>query len=115
MVTKDTRISVRPRLMKGEHDDDLCWPFVGDVIVELLNDNEHQTRILEINSDTDPDGSCSACVTDWYLAEKAWYGRYDRYDQFSHFSLPYDPSTITEYLHGDCLQLRVRKVHVYSM
>ena len=101
--------------MKGEHDDDLRWPFVGDVIVELLNwreDNEHQTRILEFNSDTDPDGSCSAREETFALTNKPWYGRYDL---FSHSSLSYDPSTNTEYLHDDCLQLRVRRVRVYSM
>ena len=101
--------------MNGEHDDDLRWPFVGDVIVELLNwreDNEHQTRILEFNSDTDPDGSCSARVTDSCIADKSWYGRYDL---FSHSSLSYDPSTNTEYIHDNCLRLKIRKVRVYSM
>ena len=114
---KGTHITVRPCLMKGEHDDDLRWPFVGDVIVELLNwreDNEHQTRILEFNSDTDPDGKCSVRVTESCrdIAATAWCSRYDL---FSHSSLPYDPSTNTEYLHDDCLQLRVRKVCVYSI
>ena len=112
---KGTHMTIRPHFMKGEHDDDLRWPFIGDVIVELLNwreDNEHQTRILEFNSDTDPDGSCSAHVTRFSIADKGWCGCYDL---FSHSSLPYDPSTNTEYLHDNCLRLRVRRVHVYSM
>ena len=109
---KGTHISVRPCIMKGEHDEDLRW---RDVIVELLNwrqDNEHQTRILEFNSDTDPDGSCSARVETFDLTNKPWYGCYDL---LSHSSLSYDPSTNTEYLHDDCLLMRVRKVRVYSM
>ena len=113
-----THITIKPRLMKGEHDGDLCWPFVGDVIVELLNwreDKKRQTMIVKFNSDTDPDGTCTARVTQGHLAEKALYGDYRHDLQFiSHSSLSYNLITNTDYLEKDCLQLRVSKVQVYS-
>ena len=50
------------------------------------------------------------------LLERFFYPRwYGRYDLFSHSSLSYDPSTNTEYLHDNCLRLRVRKARVYSI
>ena len=99
--------------MKGEYDDNLKWPFEGDIIFELLNwreDEEHQVRTIVFNDDTDT--QCSSRVTEREEAQSGWNGRHD---VFSHSSLPYDPSTNTEYLHDDCLRLRVRRVRVYSM
>ena len=108
-----THITIKPRLMKGEHDDDLHWPFVGDVTVELLNwreNKKHQTMIVKFNSDTDPDSTCTARVTQRHLAEKVLYDHYC-HDQFiSLSSLSYNPITNTEYLEEDCLRLRVSKV-----
>ena len=98
--------------MKGGYDDNLKWPFEGDIIFELLNwreDEEHQVRTIVFSADTNRKYS-SRVETEWTLA-----GWNDRHDVFSHSSLPYDPSTNTEYLHDDCLRLRVRRVHVYSM
>ena len=113
---KGTHISVSTWIMEGEYDNELHWPFEGDVIIELLNwreDSEHQTRLLEFSRRTDPDGLFTSRVKlHAGLAAMPWFGRYD---MFSHSSLPYDSSTNTEYLQDDCLRLRVRKVRIYKL
>ena len=103
-----THITIKPCLMKGEHDDDLHWPFVGDVTVELLNwreDKNHLMIEVKFNSDTDPDSTCTARVTRRHLAEEALYG-ICRHDQFT----SYNSITNTAYLEEDCLLLRVSRV-----
>ena len=39
-------VSVNAFLMKGEHDDQLQWPFEGNLIIELLNWREDQGHHL---------------------------------------------------------------------
>ena len=108
---KGTHISVYVSLMRGEYDNDLDWPFQGDVIVELINwreDKNHLTHTIFFNKQTDPD--CSSRVTTCFdLTDTGWNGSND---VFPHFSLPYNPVANTEYLHDDCLQFRVREVRV---
>ena len=46
---KGTHITVAVYLMKGEFDDQLEWPFRGDITIQLLNqqeDGRHYTRII---------------------------------------------------------------------
>ena len=38
---KGTHISIFVCLMRGDHDNNLKWPFEGDIIIELLNWNEN--------------------------------------------------------------------------
>ena len=48
-TTKGTCMSLHARLMKGEYDDTLAWPFSGDVVVEILNwreDKNQQEHVL---------------------------------------------------------------------
>ena len=55
---KGTHVSLNTCLVEGEHDDDLVWPFRGDVTMELINwreDKGHYQRTIPINSTTDPD------------------------------------------------------------
>ena len=97
----DTHVSVFATLMKGEHDQHLQWPFTGKFIIEVLNwreDKEHHSMILPIISDY---GFIR-------VTGQEKYGRSRGYHQFiSHSSLPYNPTTNTEYLRDDCLRLRV--------
>ena len=51
-TTKGTYMSLHARLMKGERDDTLAWPFTSDVVVEILNwreDKNHQEYILSFH------------------------------------------------------------------
>ena len=106
-------ISVFVCLMKGEYDGYLHWPFEGSVILELLNwreDKGHHLAIINFNRHTDPTGSFTSRITKGEYASSE-LGR----DCFiSHSSLLYNPDANTEYLHDDCLRLRVVDVAVYS-
>ena len=48
--------------MRGENDNELEWPFEGDIRVELLNwrVDKHHLRTIDFNRYTDPDGKYSS-------------------------------------------------------
>ena len=110
---KGTHISIFASLMRGDYDNNLQWPFEGDIVVELLNwreDNHHYRRnAFSLNRYNDPGGSITSCVTKGEYAPNCW-----GLDFIPHFSLYYNPDTNTEYLQDDCLRLRVVDVAVYS-
>ena len=113
-VFKDTHISIWAILMRGDYDNNLQWPFEGDIVVELLNwreDNQHyRGNMISLNKRNDPDGSITCRVTNGEYAPKT----FGIFNFISHSSLLYNPDTNTEYLHDDCLRLRVVDVAVYS-
>ena len=109
---KGTHISVYTYLMKGEHDDELEWPFEGRIRVELLNRRGvkgHHSKTFNLNRYSDDDGTFTSRVVDKETA--CGYGS----DLFiSHADLGYNSTTNTEYLQDDCLRLRVSDMVVYS-
>ena len=105
-----SHLSVYAALMRGKYDNELEWPFEGDVRVELLNwraNKNHHSDICPFNRYYDSDGTYSSRVTERETAPG--FGE----PQFiSHTDLQ-APTTNTEYLHDDYLKLRV-SVAVYS-
>ena len=112
---KGTHISIYASLMKGDYDNNLQWPFEGDIVIELLNWRENNNHYncgdtIDLNKHNDSDGSTTSRVTEGEYARKVWgILRF-----ISHSSLLYNPDTNTEYLQDDCLRLRVVDVTVYS-
>ena len=104
---KDIHVSVYVRLMAGDNDDQLQWPFVGDIELMLLNwqeDNGHFKKTFSIDATIGLDRILEGVM-----------GNGRGFHQFiSHSSLPYNPATNTEYLHDDSLRLRVKQIAVYS-
>ena len=100
-------VSVYVQLLAGDSDDELQWPFVGDVVLELVNwreDKGHLNKALPIN-----------VVCDLDKVTQGTAGNSFGFVQFiSQSSLSYDPASNTEYLHNDSLLLRVKQVAVYS-
>ena len=96
-------------LMKGPNDDNLLWPFCGDIVVELLNwreDGGHYKKII-----LSPHVTNTACnrVTDGERG--SGWGK----NQFlQHSALEVNYSSNTQYLQDDCLHFRVKEVAVYS-
>ncbi len=48
---KDTHISVFAGIQEGKHDEELNWPFVGEIAITLLNqleDDNHYTMTLDV-------------------------------------------------------------------
>ena len=111
---KGTHISIYAYLMKGDYDNNLQWPFEGDVVIELLNwreDNHHyRGDTISFKKPNDSEGSITSHVVDDELLTTKFQGL----DFISHSSLLYNPDTNTEYLQNDCLRLRVVDVAVYS-
>ena len=94
--------------MRGEYDNELEWPFEGDIRVELLNwraDKNHHSCAIPFNR-FDIDGTHSSRVTDQETATGLGNPQF-----ISHTDLA--PTTNTEYLRDDYLKLRV-SVAVYS-
>ena len=96
-------------LMRGEYDDELEWPFEGDIRVELLNwraDKNHYLATFPFNRHTDPGTSNTSRIT----GEQSPIGFAENLISLANLA---STTTSTEYLQGDCLKLRVSAA-VYS-
>ena len=104
---RDTHLSVYAQPMRGEYDNELEWPFEGDIRVELLNwreDKNHRSHTIDFNRYTDPDGIRSSVMNQETASGLGT-------QLISHANLA---STITtEYLRENYLKLRV-SVALYS-
>ena len=108
-TSRGSHLSVYAQLMREEYDNELEWPFEGDIGVELLNwreDRNHHSWTIDFNRYTDPDGTRSSRLTDQETAPSLVNPRF-----VSHTDLV--STTNTEYLRDDCLKLRVSAM-VYS-
>ena len=96
-----TYISMYVSLMRGEFDDQLVWPFQGEITIHLLSqvgDEEHYTDILTFDHDTP--NKYTSRVTESEYPEDV-YG----FDMFcSHNDLR------PKYLINDCLKVRIEVV-----
>jgi TNF receptor-associated factor 4 len=94
----NTHVSVFFKLMKGEYDDQLKWPFQGTFTIQLLSQNgeeRHCERVLSYDSD-DPD-ECTSRAVDGEVT-KTGLG-------FHKFIPHSDLKPI--YLQNDCLKFRI--------
>ena len=100
---ENTYVSVYACLMKGRNDDNLPWPFTGEVTVTLLNqleDENHHTDTVSFPEDSDETNE--RVVDDERAAEG--YG----WDEFiSHDELDFDAENNRQYLKDDCLFFKI--------
>ena len=91
---KQPHVSAFVKILKGEHDKSLKWPFIGTYIFELLNqleDKNHRTKTLIITS-----------------THKLSVGSHWGYHTFiPHSELSHNPSNNTQYLEDDTLYFRL--------
>ena len=101
---KGTHVSVYAQLMRGEFDDQLKWPFQGDVTIAMLNqleDNNHITRTIPFTKTTE------AKIIGRGERASSGFG----YHKFiAHTDLTYNPAKNCQYLKYDCLRFRIVKV-----
>ena len=98
-----THVSVYAYLMKGKNDDNLPWPFKGEVTITLLNqlaDENHHTYTISFP----PDSDISGRVVDSEIASTG----YGQPKFISHAQLSYDAAKNCQYLKDDCLYLRIK-------
>ena len=90
-----THVSVFVHILKGDNDDNLKWPFIGSVQLELLNqleDKNHHLMILSLNAQENN----ARAGDEWGFSE------------FIHHSkLPRDRVNNIQYLKDDTLYFRV--------
>ena len=102
-----THVSVYVYLMRGEHDDQLTWPFHGDITIQLVNQNRDQDHIeytVAFDDRTAARVAVSGRVTVGERAKSAW-----GIDQLiSHFKLESPKQCM--YLKNDCIKFRVTAV-----
>ena len=101
-------IGIYARLLRGQHDDNLVWPFQASIVVELVNwreDANHHSHTISFNERTL--NKCKSQVTE---GEQAPVGL-GTPTFISYSSLD---NTNTKYLQDDCLRFRVKEIVVYS-
>ena len=107
-----THVSVYVRLMRGEYDSRLVWPFRGGVTIQLVNhntDDHHLEGTVPFNDAAVASGS-SDRVTSGDRAAKGW-----GYTTFvSHTDVESSTST-RRYIVNNSLTFRITKVEVYSV
>ena len=106
---KGTHVSIFASLMRGEHDDQLQWPFEGDVIVELMNwkrnrrHHKHTIHFYYYPGESESLNAHCVRVTEGDISEHS----FGCPEFISHCSLSYNHITNTEYLQDDCVRVSV--------
>ena len=101
-----SHLSVFAQLMRGDYDNELEWPFEGDIRVELLNwrvDKNHHSYTIYFHRYSDYDGTSTSRVTSQGTGNGCGNPQF-----ISHTDLA--PTTNTEYLRDDYLKLRVSAI-----
>ena len=111
MSSAGSDVSICVKLMRGEFDDQLKWPFQGKITVQILNwicDQRHATRVIDFNVDARRYGACGrvpvGCVGD--RAPKGW----GILPFLPHSYLPYNRERQTEFIRNDSVCIRVASV-----
>ena len=97
-----THVSVFAYLMKGRYDDNLPWPFTGEVITTLLNqleDENHHTRTLKFPKDNE---ATRRVVNDDMAPTGCGGPKFIAYNK-----LHFDARQICYFLKNDCLYFQI--------
>ena len=112
---KNTHVSVVVRMMKGEFDSHLEWPFEREITVQLVNQNKggehYEKKPVELTDATKAGYNNVFCrCTEGDKSKTGWGS-----PQFiSHYDL-YKPEEGKEYLKNDTLKFRVTNIVVISV
>ena len=100
-----THVSVFVKLMRGEHDDKLTWPFRGDITIQLVNQNrngDHVEHTVVFEDDAATHGDVSGRVVERERAESGW----GEPEFISHTKL----ESTDQYIKNDSIKFRVTAV-----
>ena len=107
-----THVSVFVYLIRGEHDDKLAWPFLGDITIQLVNQNNDQDlfekNINFTNENLAVANEISGLDISGERAKCAWgYSKFFPHTMFA--------AGANQYLKNDCIKFRVTKIVVHSV
>ena len=108
---KGTHVSVGARLMRGEFDDSLKWPFQGRVVLQLCNqleDKKHQGYIIDFSKTREP--QTVSRVTSGERAESGWGTQ----TLIAHNDLNFKRASKCQFLKDNCLHFRIVTVESLS-
>ena len=106
---RGTHVSMYVNLMRGEYDDQLQWPFRGDITIELLNQRHDEGHLKRTVPFDDRAGDeYAARVVGQERTTRGW----GYHKLIAHSELSTERKT---YLKTDCLKFRVSKIVVKSM
>ena len=107
-IGKGTHVSVFTYLMKGPFDDHLKWPFRGEIIIQIVNqDGDHDHVEWTIHYTDERPDEYAGRVTD---KERA-VGR-GHYKFLAHTHLRYNAAKKTQYLRDDIIIVRVVRAEI---
>ena len=107
-----THMSVFVTLLRGEHDDDLLWPFRGSITLQLCNCREDTGHLDDtLNFDGSLGDDVAERVTE---GERAAVGS-GRPHFTPHTALCYNASKNTEFLVNDTLKFRVTAIKLTNL
>ena len=112
--TAGASISICIKLMRGENDSCLRWPFRGTITVQILNwreDKMHATRVIEFDEAAIRYGACGA-VPCGLLGDRAAKG-WGVLQFLPHSYLSYNPTHNTEFVCNDCLRLSITDIIIH--
>ena len=110
---KGTHVGLGIYMMRGVYDDNLKWPFKGEVRVQLLNqrgDKGHIEKVL-LELDYSRDGFDMNAYARVVGRERAEKGR-GHPKLIPHYDLGYRPAEDCQYLMNDCLKFRITRIEL---
>ena len=100
---RGTHLSVFVCLMQGEFDDQLKWPFQGDITVKVVDQKKDRDHVVKtLNSETAPSERCERVMTKGPINNAWGIGRF----------LPHDELQ-PKYLMDDCIKLNIKSTNLY--
>ena len=102
---KGTHLTVYVLLMRGDFDDQLKWPFCGEIAIRLVNqeeDKDHVVNIARFARSMSKQNYCKRVMTE---ERSPWGWRYGKF--FPHAELQ------PKYLKNDCIKLCIKRVEIF--
>ena len=96
-------------LMQGSYDDQLKWPFRGEITIQIVNqagDHSHVERTTHFNDKTP--NKYTGRVTGKETAEGGWVF----FHFLAHTDLKYNAAKKTQYVKDDIIKVRVVNVKI---
>uniref|UniRef100_A0A1X7TDF1 MATH domain-containing protein n=1 Tax=Amphimedon queenslandica TaxID=400682 RepID=A0A1X7TDF1_AMPQE len=117
-ANKGKNVSIFAHLTKGENDDQLKFPFRGEITLQAVNchaNHDHAEKVIRINELTDPKETYGGRVA-WYNVTGQALNGYGFPEFLRDEQLKYNEKNNTQYLNeNDSMLFRVTNVRVMSI